>query len=314
MELNLALIICTRNRPEMLNNLLNSIQVSELKPDSIIIVSSGVDISEIVETHRKSLKILHHHTHRIGQSNQKMIAIQMLNPTIDWVFFLDDDLELIPSTLTRALQRIELIRQENVSGIGTNLTHKSQNFQHSKQRKFQSQTRIGRIKPSGRALKYAFSEFTYTEWLNGASIWRKDCLNQYMLPVLDSKYAAYEDVIFSSNVARTSKLIYDPSIILLEQLPHSRVTINFKQLKYITIWTGYLVCSRPNMRIYSYKMLTVARFIFFIFPLRRKYKFNLSKMILCLRFLLNILRLPRDKVKSKILLIAMLNSESENIN
>jgi glycosyltransferase involved in cell wall biosynthesis len=140
MELNLALIICTRNRPEMLNNLLNSIQVSEMKPDSIIIVSSGVDISEIIETHRKSLKISHHHTHRIGQSNQKMIAIQMLNPTIDWVFFLDDDLELIPSTLTRALQRIELIQQENVSGIGTNLIHKSQNFQHSKLRKFQSQT------------------------------------------------------------------------------------------------------------------------------------------------------------------------------
>jgi glycosyltransferase involved in cell wall biosynthesis len=313
MELNLALIICTRNRIQMLNSLLSSVQSSEVKPDSIIIVSSGDDVSRIIEFHRKSLKIVHHHTDKIGQSNQKIIAIQMLEPTIDWVFFLDDDLELKPETLSNAFKRIKLIQNENVNGIGTNLIDKTLSFRYSRRSKFRSKKQIGKIKPSGRALKYAFDEITYTEWLNGASIWRKDCLSKYTLPILNSTYAAYEDVIFSSSIARASKLIYDPSIVLLEQIPHSRVNLSFQQFKYVSLWTGYLVCSRLEMKLMNYKFLTLARWLFFIFSIRIQNIYQFFEIIRGLKFLFKILVLPRNKDESKIVLIALLKNESESI-
>jgi glycosyltransferase involved in cell wall biosynthesis len=313
MELDLALIICTRNRPQMLNILLGSIHSSETKPNSIIVVSSGDDISELIEVHRKSLQILHHHTNKIGQSNQKILAIQMLEPQTKWVFFLDDDLELMPSTLSNACKRIKLVQNENINGIGTRLINKTLNFQDLQQGRSYLWKQIGKIKPSGRATKYAFDSVAYTEWLNGVSIWRKDCLNNYMLPILDSTYAAYEDVIFSSRVARTSKLIYDPLITLNEQIPHSQVILGFRQFKYITLWTGYLVCSRLDTKIINYKLLTMARLCFFLFSMRSKGGLRLSKIALCLKFVFKILILPRNKARSKIILITLLKNESSSL-
>ena len=174
MNLNLALIICTRNRPQMLNVLLNSIELSETKPNSVIVVSSGDDVSKIIKAHQNSLQLLHHHTSKIGQSNQKLIAIQMLNPQTKWVFFLDDDLQLMPSTLTNAYLRIKLVQNENVNGIGTRLINKSLDLRKLQRERSRLEKQIGKIRPSGRVTKYAFDVITTTEWLNGASIWRKD--------------------------------------------------------------------------------------------------------------------------------------------
>jgi glycosyltransferase involved in cell wall biosynthesis len=310
MDLNLALIICTRNRPQMLNILLNSIKLSETKPNSVIVVSSGDDISEIINIHRNSLDLLHHHTSKIGQSNQKLIAIQMLNPQTNWVLFLDDDLELMPSTLTNACLRIKLVQNENVNGIGTRLINKSLDFRKLQRRRPRLEKQIGKIKPSGRVTKYAFDIITTTEWLNGASIWRKDCLNHYTLPVLDSTYAAYEDVIFSSNVAYTSKLIYDPLITLNEQIPHSQVVLSYKQFKYITLWTGYLVCSRLDTKVISFKLLTLGRLFFFLLSKRGRGGLKLSKIIRCLEFVFKILMLSGNKLKSKIILVELLSHDN----
>jgi hypothetical protein len=295
----------------MLNNLLNSVQLSKIKPDYIIIVSSGDDITRVIEVYEKSLEILHHHTDEVGQSNQKIIAIRMLKSDTNWVFFLDDDLELSPTSLNEAFRRIKLVKNENINGIGANIVNRSLNSQQLRRGKFQSKKQVGKIKASGRATKYAFHDVAYTEWLNGASIWRKECLSQYMLPVLDSTYAAYEDVIFSSRVARTSKLIFDPSIILHEQIPHSQVVLSYRQFKYITLWTGYLVCARSDTKIINYKLLTLARLIFFTFSRQNKHDFKLSKIASCFKFVFKILILSGNKVKSNVLLIALLNNENK---
>jgi hypothetical protein len=294
----------------MLNVLLNSIQLSETKPNSVIVVSSGDDISKIIESYRNSLQLLHHHTSKIGQSNQKLIAIEMLVPQTKWVFFLDDDLELTPSTLTNACLRIKLVQNENVNGIGTRLINKSLDLREFQRERPRLEKQIGKIKASGRVTKYAFDVITTTEWLNGASIWRKDCLNLYTLPVLDSTYAAYEDVIFSSRVAHASKLIYDPLITLNEQVPHSRVILSLKQFKYITLWTGYLVCSRLDTKVMNFKLLTLTRLLLFLLSKRRRNDLKLSKVIRCLEFVLKILMLPGNKLKSKNILVQLLSNEN----
>jgi glycosyltransferase involved in cell wall biosynthesis len=310
MNLNLSLSICTRNRPQMLNVLLNSIGLSQTKPNSVIVVSSGDDISEVVEAHRNSFQLLHHHTSKVGQSNQKIIAIQMLPPQTEWVFFLDDDLELLPTTLNYVFLRIGQVQNGNVSGIGTRLINKSSNLQESQPRQSNSRRQIGKIKPSGRASKYAFNSITSTEWLNGASIWRKDSLYQYTLPILNSKYAAYEDVIFSSNVSKNSQLIYDPEIKVLEQLSHANIKLNLSQFKYISLWTGFLVCSRPDTRIDSYKCLTIFRAFKFLLTGGFLQIVRTRKIMAFLKFSSQMISLPTNKSKSKEIIVGLLELES----
>jgi hypothetical protein len=128
--------------------------------------------------------------------------------------------------------------------------------------------------------------------------------------VLDSTYAAYEDVIFSSSVALTSKLIYDPLIALNEQIPHSQVVLSFKQFKYISLWTGYLVCSRLDTKVMNFKLLTLGRLFFFLFSKRGRGGLKLSKVISCLEFVFKILMLSGNKLKSKIILVELLSHEN----
>jgi glycosyltransferase involved in cell wall biosynthesis len=83
----LGITICTRNRPQYLENLLQSISQSKTKPGQIVLVSSGEEIEKIVSLYSEFLNIKHIHTEKIGQSNQKVIGISSIDPDIDWVFF-----------------------------------------------------------------------------------------------------------------------------------------------------------------------------------------------------------------------------------
>jgi glycosyltransferase involved in cell wall biosynthesis len=306
----LSLIICTRNRVDLLTNLLSSIVNSQSQPHEIVIVSSGESIYELVNKYSSLLKIKHLHTEMIGQSNQKTLAFKLLDDDSNWVFFLDDDLELMPTTLTNAFLRIGQVQNENVNGIGARLIDKSSNLQELQVRESNPKRQIGKIKPSGRASKYAFNSITSTEWLNGASIWRKDSLDQYTLPILNSKYAAYEDVIFSSNVSKNSQLIYDPEIKLLEQLSHANIKLNLSQFKYVSLWTGFLVCSRPDTKIVSYKCLTMFRAVKFLFTGGFLQIVRTRKSILFLKFISQIISLPMNKSKSKGIILGLLEFES----
>ena len=306
----LSLIICTRNRVSLLKNLLSSIVNSQSQPHEIIIVSSGELIYELVNQYSSLLRIKHMHTEIVGQSNQKKLAFNLLDDDSNWVFFLDDDLELMPKTLTHAFLRIQQVQNNNINGIGTRLIDKSSKFQELQVKQSNPRRQIGKINPSGRVSKYAFNSITYTEWLNGASIWRKDCLNQYILPILNSKYAAYEDVIFSSNVSQNSQLIYDPEIKVFEQLSHANIKLNFSQFKYISLWTGYFVCLRPETRIISYKCLTTFRAVSFLLTGGFSQIMQTRKLKVFLKFFHQIISLPMNKPKSRAIIIGLLEFES----
>jgi hypothetical protein len=146
--------------------------------------------------------------------------------------------------------------------------------------------------------------------LNGASIWRKDCLDQYTLPILNSKYAAYEDVIFSTNVSKNSQLIYDPEIKVLEQLSHANIKLNFSQFKYISLWTGYLVCSRPDTQIVSYKGLSTFRAVNFLLTGGFLQIVRTRKFIAFLKFFSQMISLPMNKAKAREIIIGLLKFES----
>jgi glycosyltransferase involved in cell wall biosynthesis len=303
-------VICTRNRPALLAVLLQSICDSKTKPQQICIVSSGLEIDEVISNYYDFLEINHFHTKKIGQSNQKVVAIQMIKESIDWVLFLDDDLALLPDTIDRLLFRIFQISNMNVGGIGAKLIDDDNTNSKIREIKFRSPKSFGKIDSSGRAKKYNYEMLVETKWLNGASAWRKHLLPHYKLPVLDSRYAAYEDVIFSSKIAESFKLIYDPEIKIFEQLSHAKIKLNLSQFKYISLWTGYLVCSRPDTKIVGYKCLTIFRTVKFLFTGGFLQIVRTRNVISFFKFFSKIISLPMNKSKSKEIIIGLLEFQS----
>jgi GT2 family glycosyltransferase len=287
-----------------------SIENSPLKPLEVIIISSGEEISKIVSQYSSSFRIKHFHTVLVGQSNQKKIAFEYLDEKSKWIFFLDDDLEITPTTINKAIERISEVVSLNVDGIGTRLLPSPDKF--LKRWRLVSSFSLapgkGKIRSSGKASKYMYSKRIETDWLNGASIWRKPSLINYNIPILNSRYAAYEDVIFSTNVAKHSKLLYEPTIEVVEQTSHSQPSVNLAQFKYITLWTGYLVCTREKSKLKNFKILTIARAIRFVYKsVRLRSGLNLLPIIL---FVKDVVFLPKNKNEAEIKILKAIKKES----
>ena len=275
-------------------------------------VSSGENVAKVVNRYKHMLNINHIHTEYSGQSLQKTLAIKSLNNNIDWVFFIDDDLILTSDTLSRVEKRILKLPNASFSGIGTRLISQDESFGKINFGIANSlfSKNHGTIRKSGRAIKYMYDELNYPEWLNGASIWRIECLEEYKLPVLDSRYAAYEDVIFSSKMANVSKLVYDPEIEVVEQIPHKNLNLSFSQLKYISLWTGFLVCSRLETRLINYKCLILFRATKFLFFGGSKQLLQNCEFHSFSNFMRTLIFLPMSKLKANEIILSLLRSEN----
>ena len=310
-DCKLGIVICTRNRPDYLGNLLESISKSILKPPQIVLVSSGMNIENILDRYNVVLNLKHIHTEKIGQSNQKVIGISSLHTDIEWVFFLDDDLLLLPDTIDRALEKIRQINNRNVAGIGTQIIplHKPTTI-NKKGSTIKTNGKLGKILKSGRALSYQSQIETNTDWLNGASIWKRGVLQKYNLPILDSKYAAYEDVIFSTEVSKSYELIYDPQIKIREQISHKELQPNLSAFKYINLWTGYFVCTNSRTKLSSFKLLTVLRLLKFSTQKLNVKQAQLNDLTEALKFTYLLIALPKDKVKSREIILNLIKRET----
>ena len=308
---NLGLVICTRNRAQYLSNLLQSISQSKTMPGQIMLVSSGEDVKKIVTLYSELLNIKHIHTEKIGQSNQKVIAISSLDADIDWVFFLDDDLLLLPDTIDFVLEKINQLIGKNVAGIGTQIMPLDIPLTPNKKDKRNiSKKKLGKILKSGRALSYQGQIETNTEWLNGASIWKREVLQKYQLPLLDSKYAAYEDVIFSTEVNKSYELIYDPQIKIREQVSHNELQPNLSAFKYINLWTGYFVCTDSRTKLSSFKLLTILRLLKFSTQKLNVKQAQLNNFTEALKLTFLLIALPTDKVKSREIILNLIRRET----
>ena len=224
-----AILVATRNRPAQLDKLLNSISGQSHLPNQIVIVSSGDGVESIINKFG-GLKIEYIHSDISGQIHQKQIGIKRISHDIDWVIFLDDDLELLPDCIDKLINRLAKISiSDSILGIGLNCLQEEPDIRTSFS--FWKKAKAGKVLNSGRNISYMDSpEEIFTEWLNGASAWRRSVLSSYNFPSSNLKYAFAEDVIFSYAVGKKGKLLYLPSAKVKFQ-----VTTTF-QSRSIDVW------------------------------------------------------------------------------
>jgi glycosyltransferase involved in cell wall biosynthesis len=257
-----AILVATKNRPDKLKKLLESLIPSAHKISQIIIISSGQNISQVVRTFEDSLNIKHFHSKISGQIIQKIEGIKYIGDRISWVLFLDDDItiskEAVDSLLNNYLTNPKFI---DVHGFGL----KIDNLQFKKYTKIQKMilrvfglysNRDGSVLRSGHAQAYQNSiADVETEWLNGISVWRAESLRSYSSRFPEIDYAAYEDVIYSYKVSRKNRLLFASGVSVVNQDHEIYTPLTFNQYKAGSYMRYLFVSENRNLSL-SYLLIS----------------------------------------------------------
>lgn len=282
-----GVLVATRNRPDHLRRLLSSLTALDLVISRVVIVSSGKAIDEVIQAFSNKLVISHSHLTSGGQVRQKMHGIKQFGSETDWILFLDDDLLVSTSIFTQAEQIIANHCGPTLQGIGLSLpmtkTEKQNNILKFFSRVFCLHGKPGKILTNGHAVSYSKSQSVIpTQWLNGASLWRRDSLIHYQSDFIEAKYSAYEDVIFSYAVGKNGTLLYAPDCVLAFQEEQPDDVSNYEAFHSASYWRFYFVRTNSELSVLGLLWSQIGRSLDFTYRtsggLRQRIKAFASSM------------------------------------
>lgn len=278
--MNIGILVSTRNRPSHLDALLASISQADPLPDQIVVSSSGVDISQIISKHSRKLSISHVHTDLYGQIRQKMLGIRELEKWIDWTIFLDDDVLLQKDTIAKLKRVIESrinSSSDDLLGVGLNTPMTSHLTNQDRFKKviakyfFLEGKPRGTVLKSGHPVSYLGSNHVIeTQWLNGISAWKSQALSLYGSDYLESRYSAFEDVIFSYTQSKLGKLIYAPEIEVEFQLTSTTDLSHPSIFEAASYWRLKFILDNQELSKIKYLWAQIGRSAFFILSSGKK--------------------------------------------
>jgi len=261
-----AILIATRNRAAEISILLSSISSSNLLPSEIIVVSSGVPVNDKISQY-PHLPIKLHHIEGRGQIRQKQIGLSLISDKVKWILFLDDDLRILPTTLSELFASLTLLGKENlVLGLGLSGNTPIKYSKLSRALKIVKRNQLGKVGRSGNNFNYQDSqEIIKTSWLNGASMWHRDAVGEYNFDYLDSKYSICEDLIFSYKVSKLGNLFYIPTAKFEFQSEVKPLVDEFESFKANCYWRYFFVISNKELSKNTFLFRQFLRTVKFIF-------------------------------------------------
>jgi hypothetical protein len=210
MTKSIAIIITTRDRPKNLETLLKSIGSNSKSPKTVMIVSCGENVDNVIRKYKSSLNIISVHIKESNQFFQKQIALQKTTKKHDLILFLDDYAILDKNFIHECIQSFNDLDM-NVAGMGvtvTNYTVGIPKFRLFREKIFNFSDNPGSVLKSGNAMPYQNSpKFSRTHWLNGTSVWRSMIFEEFIHTKMASSYSAAEDLIFSYPISKKYKLL-----------------------------------------------------------------------------------------------------------
>lgn len=245
-DMKLAFIIPTKNRINNIKRLLNSIQEQSIKPKQIIIVDDAKISNGSISDEYPELNIKYVRMHGIALTKARNIGLSMIDSSVNFVGFLDDDIVLENNSL-KVMQEFFEKATDNIAGtsfnIIENVPRRRKIFGWIK-RFFQLYSwRVGEVLPSGfQTSLFPVCENTYVEWLlGGATIWRREVFDQYRFDEWFVGYSFAEDLDFSYRVGQKYKLLVvaDARVKHLTSLPNE--IKNYHYGKYQIINRFYFV-------------------------------------------------------------------------
>ncbi len=201
---DLALIVPTKDRPQKIKNLLKSIENQDVKVGRVIIVAFGQNIGNVVDAFKPALPIEYYHVEEGGQIKQRNFGISLLRSENTLVGFLDDDIVLQPLALKRMLNFWNS-QEIKPAGVGFNIINEEAHKYSFFRSLFCASARSpGVVLKSGKSTPITnVRENLQTGWLNGgATIWRQEIIKKYQHKEVKSRWAIFEDVIYSYPIGK----------------------------------------------------------------------------------------------------------------
>jgi len=268
-----SILVATKDRPENVRRLLSSVAQSTTKPKALVVISSGRPIHDVISEFRDDLNIDYFHSEVTGQVNQKKIGISKLQNEIPWVIFLDDDLLLAHNSLEKAFETLSQYKTtgESIVGIGLGLTptsrlKRSSYIHNLVGRALRLSSGVpGKVIPSGQGVSYLENpEPIYTEWLNGASMWKIESAIEYVSLVPSSRYAACEDLVFSYRQSKNGKLLFAPGAKVFFQESEPNDYNRSQAIISGTAWRYFFVKSNPELSQWQLMYSQVGRLTYIL--------------------------------------------------
>jgi glycosyltransferase involved in cell wall biosynthesis len=202
--MKMTIIICTKDRPKEIQDILNTIRIQKRMPERIIIVD-GSDTPVDKEVGQFTDLPIDYTTCRPPSlPKQRNIGISMVNDDCDYVGFLDDDLLLNEDTFLE-IENLVLAKDSQLGGVGiTNSSAPRIKNNFLRKLFFLDNYKGGVFTPSGCASAFRNrSENQKVQWLSGGvSFWKKQVLDEFKFDEWFDGIGYLEDVDFSYRVSR----------------------------------------------------------------------------------------------------------------
>lgn len=204
----LAVIIPTKDRPNELKRLLETIATQEIRPIQIVIVDGGNMPVEGLVKRFSELNIDYMRLIPPSLTAQRNAGIRRVMDEATLVAFLDDDIILGDECLKNMMKFWETASKD-IAGAAFNNINETFNKPGLIEKIFFVNTeRPGRILRSGfQSRPCPIKEDTEVEWLAGfGMVFRRSIFNEFTFDEQFRGYARYEDVDFSYRVSKKYKL------------------------------------------------------------------------------------------------------------
>lgn len=205
---NLAVIIATKDRPQELSRLLESIKTQEVKPSQIIVVDGsdsgltgllslysymGIDYIKVIPP---------------SLTKQRNVGISAVKDDAVFVAFFDDDIALEENSLRNMMKFWENASQDTAGACFNNMSEPFKKPRLGERIFLVNANTPGRITRSGfQSIPCAVDKTMRVDWLIGcAMVYRKSIFKKLSFDEWFYGYARYEDVDFSYRVGREHKM------------------------------------------------------------------------------------------------------------
>ena len=208
-----AFVVATKDRPHDLRKMLRSLSAQSHRPDQIVIVDSSTDPVSGMAQEFPELKIKYIHHTPPSASAQRNIGIQSVDPNIELIGFLDDDIVLAPNALEIMLKFWQTA-PDDLGGCAFNqmnsIPRRASRLKESALTRWLGlySEKKGVVMPSGwHTLTGTVTETTFVDWLpTCAALWRRDIFDSVCFDEFFEGYSYLEDLDFSYSVSKHYRL------------------------------------------------------------------------------------------------------------
>jgi glycosyltransferase involved in cell wall biosynthesis len=239
----IAFVVPTKDRPEDLRKMLASLQAQTRLPDQLIVVDgSNPDVRHVVDEFA-TLRIEYVRVFPPSLAKQRNAGMKQVRQDITLAGYLDDDIVLEPDAVEKMLQFWEGSGAD-LGGTVFNITNSPMPRAVWLKRWFWIDSPMpGRVLPSGCASVLGCQPSDIeTDWLcGGATVWRKEVVQNYPYDEWFQGTGFMEDVDFSFNVREKYRLMLVSSAKLAHYSPPVRPDRQYLLGKWQIVNRMYLV-------------------------------------------------------------------------